>query len=1363
MPDNFFDQFDGAQGQEATVQQGARPTLYERFKANMDAGTLEGTPEGSVGLMMRQAVEDAQRRNGMPIDPSVGRDRDALDNYETMPAWDGIPEGAAALAGQLVGGLKAPSSFIGGSVAPVREAVTQGAARVLPKAAAEAVGRTAEQGVVQAGIQTAVNPVVQGANVASGVQEAFDPNALATAPFMGFALGAAAHGLTEGAGAFRDAAVFHAMREKLATADPDFLARPGPANDTGPTVTAPAIDSSVPSENAVVPPSATALIRSRDYSAMTFTRDADGKINGVVVTPRDGGEPVRAELSIDAKGEPTGIKNVPAPEPEKSFPSVKASEPQGRPLTLSEFIAKGGGIPLDGEARARDLNRALVPGAGPIARKAGKSIDGHWREALIEAGYFPADADGGAARDITKELFDGLDAERQGRKIYSAQDQDRIPQKPDHVNAAVEAEASRISREMEAAGVTRDTLDRGALYTAAERMFKGEDHDPVSAYERAVMELPEDTRAGAPLMFPEAAADLQFRKGRPKAEPLQFKKRSDTPSNGSGSPTGPIAGAVGSDPANAAQRASMSLQQQALHLAETMDLPLRQGRVQGGKAALGQYDRTQGVARVKQVPDFETVAHEGGHHLEAQMGQPLKDLIAKNAGELAPLDYDQIKQRPSEGFAEFFSHYLVNPAYAKREAPTFYDAFRALLADKRPELLDALDGAAREFQAFRNAPDTEKVGLAVVDQEHETWTSEARKSLKKDGLAPTIMAMVGRAYMAVFDRHAPMTTYVRAMLELAHEKNGGKLIDLKSADNPEVLIRLLERSKQGAEYQFRYGIVPYHDADAIGPSLHDALALATGQPSLLGNWDDELVGKFADYLAAKRAVVLWDKVADGRLLRDPTPFSKDVALNAMADLEKANPAFAQASMMVHEFSRNLLKKQLDGGLIERDLYDRLLADPFYVPLYRDMEDKALSGPTAGGQSPQGPGMTDTIKRQKGSLRDIINPIQGLMAQTFLVERTLQHNDVIKALVGLADMAGNGAGRYVEKIPAKEMAASRFDLAEGIRSVAREKAVDPDSTEALLASLTDAFGDDPIMATMFKAQPARAKGEPIVFYKEGGELRAARIINSKEGLELYDLLTSLPRASQDIFSSVLGVSAQVLRSGITSNPTFILTNYIRDQFAVSILRQGYVPIVSGLKGIKAEITQNEAARLYSYFGGGMPGAVAGTLHAAEASNINAIGKKTFGQIRLGEGLKGLSEVMSITEAATRDSVFAEVYKQKMAEGLSKYEAGIEAAFQATDLLDFSRHGSRMEAVRRFIPFLNAHLQGLDKARRTIAEPLLTAAKGETRNGARTGGRVARASRPADGSGSPRSAPGRPRTGGRRWARLTMFSRRSFATS
>ena len=236
MAENVFDQFDDQQPDQVVEPTTARPSLWERFRLNMDSSRLSGTPEGALGLAMRQAVRDRQVENGLVIDPTIGRDVDRLAEYKQMPTWQTWGEGAAALAGQLAGGMMAPSSWLAPperfAALGIREGAAGAAARLTAnEAAQQAIGRTVEQGAFMSGFSTVMDPAVQGANILSGVEQHYDPAQTAIAPFAGFAMGTIAHGVTEGARSFRDAVVYHAMLDKLGTTDPNFAPRPGPAQE----------------------------------------------------------------------------------------------------------------------------------------------------------------------------------------------------------------------------------------------------------------------------------------------------------------------------------------------------------------------------------------------------------------------------------------------------------------------------------------------------------------------------------------------------------------------------------------------------------------------------------------------------------------------------------------------------------------------------------------------------------------------------------------------------------------------------------------------------------------------------------------------------------------------------------------------------------------------------------------------------------------------------------------------------------------------------------------------------------------------------------------------------------------------------
>lgn len=1109
-------------------------------------------------------------------------------------------------------------------------------------------------------------------------------------------------------------------------------------------------------------------------------------------------EPLRATLG----GAPlvTEAAAVPAKAATATTPAQPAKP--GKPLSLVQFIARNGGLALDGDARALDLHKVFVPGGGPLARKTGRSIDGFWRERLMEAGYLPRDPDGTFSRDIKNELFDLIDAEvRHKQKTHAARDQGRIEDEASariaDENAQHEAEIERHAAEVRAALKEHDLgdADPATLNDAAELLWRGEHTDPLDAFERAVMmhahadeglrpkveehiELPpewndevhgraahedgpggagngrrgtqsgsEERAAGPGGELPRASeggfepgaegkpqaiipgaerisqaeqaqrladkalapkapqkdtdglglfgdshkqGDLRFREKQPGAQPAQ-------------------PGSSGTDTGRADKVAS--LQQQSVAIADDIGIPLRQGRVRNSKAA-GQYSTKYGVARVREIGDFYTVAHEGGHALEQRLG--LTDLIDKHASELASLDYDRIRGDPGEGFAEWFALSLTNPAAAERAAPTFQAAYRGFMAGAHPDLLGKLDGAAARYAAYLNAPSGERIAAGVVSASRHGFehVTHALETLRKEGLPATIGMVMAKVYTAVFDRYNPVDRAARVLARAIQAEQGGGLVSINPSEDPTKLIRLFDNHKNGALDMLKNGVVVYGDVQRAGPGLMDAIAHASGQNKTLALWKGQAVEDFSTYLVARRAAGLWDRFNDGRLENPPVSFSKQDAVRAMAEYEAANPTFAEASDLVHRFTRDMLTRQRDAGIITQDLFEKLSEDPFYVPLFRDVTDKPLTKGGAGGSSSDGPGMTETVRKIRGSSRDIIDPIQGLMMQTLLAERTIRHNDIIRGFVGLADRAGYRGDGVVEPVAAKELKGIPVDAVQAIRDAARKRGMDPADTELLANSIMNAFGDDPIMGTMFRMQPGSKRGEPIIFYKEAGDLRAVRLSSDSDGLALYEALSTLPRVATDMWLQTANLFHRGLRAGVVMHPTFALANYIKDQVAVGILRNDYIPIMSGLKGLWSEITQDDAARLYAFFGGMSPGAAASGTGIAEpaATSIKDLAKRDYATARL-TSLHGLTELPQITESATRNSIFAKVYTQKLNEGLRPVDAAVEAAYQATDILDFGRHGSHTLAARAFVPFLNPHLQGIDKAIRTMLVPLGKMVRGD----------------------------------------------------
>lgn len=202
----------------------------------------------------------------------------------------------------------------------------------------------------------------------------------------------------------------------------------------------------------------------------------------------------------------------------------RRAPPPPAALSINQFIARQGGLSLDdgGEAVAQDLHRYFVPGGGMLARRNGRSVDGFWREHLIENGYLPPDPDGGAARDIRDELYDAIARDRSGDRVYTP-DGERIMaergQRPTGLDREIEDAAKRIKREF--GPMYQDGLAPGPLYDAAELLVRGHETDPLAALDRAFME-----RLGRDDDLPLAAAareeyDLPFFGDEPHdAEPV---------------------------------------------------------------------------------------------------------------------------------------------------------------------------------------------------------------------------------------------------------------------------------------------------------------------------------------------------------------------------------------------------------------------------------------------------------------------------------------------------------------------------------------------------------------------------------------------------------------------------------------------------------------------------------------------------------------------------------------------------------------------------------------------------------------------------------------------------------------------------
>jgi hypothetical protein len=213
---------------------------------------------------------------------------------------------------------------------------------------------------------------------------------------------------------------------------------------------------------------------------------------------------------------------------------------------------------------------------------------------------------------------------------------------------------------------------------------------------------------------------------------------------------------------------------------------VRQGRLQRapkGQKVAGQYDRDQGVIRLREMADFETQTHETAHSLETEWGRSLSAIKTQHKAELEPLAYSGAdpRQQLSEGFAEWFRFFVTTPNYAHRQAPQFTAAFVNMLEQGDRLQLDKIRDAQTRYQAWTMAPSAAAVAADVVSSRKGNMIAEAVRDA--GGPREAMGEFLSQSYTAILDKLHPINRAVDELMKV-HEKNTGRALNITSAQDP---------------------------------------------------------------------------------------------------------------------------------------------------------------------------------------------------------------------------------------------------------------------------------------------------------------------------------------------------------------------------------------------------------------------------------------------------------------------------------------------------------------------------------------------------------------------------------------------------
>ena len=322
---------------------------------------------------------------------------------------------------------------------------------------------------------------------------------------------------------------------------------------------------------------------------------------------------------------------------------------------------------------------------------------------------------------------------------------------------------------------------------------------------------------------------------------------------------------------------------------------------------------------------------------------------------------------------------------------------------------------------------------------------------------------------------------------------------------------------------------------------------------------------------------------------------------------------------------------VDSGLVSKKRRDEMAKSwPDYVPFFRvfDENEDVQFG--------------DSLKHVSGSKRDLVNPLESIIKNTFEFIRRAEKNKAKLKIANLAKMSD--VGEYIQLVDA-----------------------------------------------------AKPEDKTVLDYYENGQKKFIQTDPT-----IVTAIRNMGLQSSTMFGRILRFPAQIARAAFTMvNPSFAVRNVLRDSAdAYLYSKYGYNPLKDFARGFMHAIKQDEM--YYEWMASGAAQASMISLDRDYTqSTINNI-TRSWKERLVHNPLDLLQIAGEYSEYATRIGAYERAKNEiiKRDATISAMGAITEAAFESRDLMDFSRGGKSSRAMNQLIIFSNASIQGWDKFFRTF---------------------------------------------------------------
>jgi hypothetical protein len=510
-----------------------------------------------------------------------------------------------------------------------------------------------------------------------------------------------------------------------------------------------------------------------------------------------------------------------------------------------------------------------------------------------------------------------------------------------------------------------------------------------------------------------------------------------------------------------------------------------------------------------------------------------------------------------------------------------------------------------------------------------------------------------------------------------------------------------------------------------------------------------------DYEVAQRTILDLQRPAyEGAQRNIVSPGQVAAAQKTMAVLQakygKALQTFGDIFQRRIGYRARILHLLVDSGNLSQQQYDKIVAEnPHYVPFDRVMDEVETSAmprakkPFTQARSP--------VRKIKGSERDVENTTESDIKNTYRIMDTAERNTVARSVAGLAESFPEDISPvHVKMVPIKvhpeeietvrrEFRTKVGPIVEEVRTgggatqdatgpmakletVVREALMSrgmtegeagsylrklrsggPVTSETIERTVKEAeqilISEEPVESTIFRPSQFMPKGRVIEYFQEG---KRKYIEVTKN---LYDAMTGMNEASLGLLTKIMATPANLLRSGATLTPEFIVRNPIRDQWTAMMNTQvGFIPFLDTARAVADVVGKSEVYEDWLRSGGSHSGFVELSrpqLQKAVKELTRPSSWKLLTKLNIVSDLRYLSQLF---EQATRVGV----YKKAVRAG----QTGIEAGYTSREgTTDFARRGSKTKDINAMVAFFNAGVQGLDRSIRAAkADPVGFTIKG-----------------------------------------------------